>query len=93
MEVVSEVLKTYISLFLNDLKARRYPARYFSVMSQVLNPNTSFHQKNYQLNSQELILIQDWRNEIKIGDRIDVLTQYKEYTELRAWLPATVEGI
>ena len=89
LDAVVGVLKAFLSIYLVELKNKRYNFEFTMAMSWVFNPACSLHQRHFQISENELQKIktmhQAWRKEIKAGDKLDICIKYDEVTSLLGW--------
>ena len=94
---MAEVLKAFVTLFLNELKKKRYNAEFYAAMVWVFEPNSSLHKYHYQISDEELKKIrtshQHWRKEIKQDDKLDVCIRADEKSSITGWAQATVKEV
>ena len=94
MEVVADVLEVLIRLFANELKAKRYSQSFYTAMVYLFMFDSMLHKYHYQIPDEELRKLrtsnQDWRKELKVGDKIDVYTKADERGRLYGWLQGDI---
>lgn len=86
-----------VLVFLEELKAKRYNENFIAGMTFVFQPECSLHQYHYQIAAETLKHLrtskQLWRNELKVGDKIDVLVKADEKSSMTGFLQAVITRV
>lgn len=97
IEVVAEILEAFIVLFLEELKLKNFNQNFCEAMKQIFNYNSYLHKYSYQISDDDMkryrTLNQTWRNELKVGDKVDVLIKADEKGMLQGWMQGEIESI
>ena len=97
LDAVAGTMKAFLSIYLVELKNKRYNFEFTLAMSLVFNPNANLHQYHFMISEDELQKIktkhQAWRNDIKEGDKLDICIKYDDKSSLLGWAQATVKEI
>ena len=97
LNAVAGTVKAFLSVYLVELKNKRYNFEFTLAMSHVFSPSSNLHQYHFGISEDELQKIktkhQAWRNDIKEGDKLDICIKYDDKSKLVGWAQATVKEI
>ena len=81
MEACADILDVFLKIFNGELKAKRYSGELITSMIEAFKPDCNLHRDAFQISEEELINLttkhQEWRNELKVGDKVDVHVHMK----------------
>ena len=93
----ADTMEAFTDMFAQELKAGRYNESFTCAMTWCFQPSTSLHNRNFQLSEEELKNLstsrQEWRKELKEGDKIDVNIVADDKDKVRGWVQGEIAAV
>ena len=94
--VVGELIQQLMHMFAADVSARRFNQTWFSAITLLFDPSSNVF-RFYRIPEKELQSMrtskQEWRNDIKADDMLDVFVKADERSRLHGWIQGKVASV
>lgn len=90
-------MEALIVIFISELRIKRYNENFIAGMTFLFQPDCMVHKAHYQISQETLKKLrtanQTWRNEMKVGDGLDILVKADEKGIISGFMQAKITRI
>lgn len=91
------MMEAFAELYVTELANKRYHEQYTCAMTWCFQPEVNLHKRNFQMSDDDLKKLstskQEWRNDLKVGDKLDVNIIGDEKNKTKGWAQGVIERI
>jgi hypothetical protein len=97
LALCAEILRIYTLVFHGELKAKRFTPELIVAMTWCFQPNCNLHNNYFQMSDEDIQNLttktQVWRNDLKLGDKVDVRVCGDNKNKAYGWLQGEIDGV